>query len=158
MSNSSFSAGGPPDFWAEIRAHDRVTRYRRRGHGVPLLLLYSPGDGPHWPALVRSLGEHYRVIVPEIGETGPDLSCRLAEFLEGLGCPTLSVVGNARFAGAALALLDTGCDQIARVVVVDEAWNEEERTMPLTSLTFLVRPLTDFGRLTVIVRAFLDDG
>ena len=51
--------------WAEVRARDRVTRYRRAGAGRVVLVLGAAGAGdPLWPELLPTLVRDARVITP----------------------------------------------------------------------------------------------
>jgi pimeloyl-ACP methyl ester carboxylesterase len=154
MSNSS-STGHAAETWAEIRAHDRVTRYRRHGSGPPVLLLYASDDGALWPALLEALGDRFRVIVPEIAEAQSDVTCRLAEFLEGLGCARAAVIGNARLGAVALEVAATGTDQIARVVIIAGSAKEAQPVMPSEIPTLRLAADGEVSRILDIVREFL---
>ena len=120
MSNTSvFEAPPQSDSWAEVRAHDRVVRYRRIGTGRPVLALYSPGD-PLWPELLQTLGAGYRLIVPQPPGAGADITPWLAGFLEGLGLSSVRILAADSFSIPALelALLDTA--GISRMVLLAE--------------------------------------
>lgn len=135
MLNSSCSPGAPvQESWAELRAHDRVTRYRRRGAGQPVLVLRASDDSPLWSTLVDALSAAYRVIVPEIEESDRDNPRRLADFLEGLGCSNVIVVADIRFSRATLELAAFASDQIGSVILVVERPNAQPlavRTAPV---------------------------
>jgi hypothetical protein len=109
----------PPDSWAEVRSHDRVTRYRRSGTG-PAVLVLQPADGPGalWPELLPQLEESHRLIVPEAPPAGIDIAHWLADFLEGLGLAPVAVVAADAFCIPVLELVLLGADQVTRVVLV----------------------------------------
>ena len=120
MSNTSvFEPSSSPDAWAEVRAHDRVTRYRRSGAGRPVLVLHSPDDpNPLWPELLETLGAGYRVIMPEPPSAGADVTAWLAGFLEGLGTTSVRIVAADGFCMAALELALLEAVGITRMVLV----------------------------------------
>lgn len=81
--------------WAEVRAHDRVMRYRRSGVGRAVLVLRSPEDPePLWPELLEALGAGYRLIVPDPPPGDADVAGWLAGFLEGLGASNVRILGR----------------------------------------------------------------
>ena len=105
--------------WAEVRARDRVVRYRRTGTG-PIVLLLSREDTRLRDALVSSLAERFRLLDPDLAGTDRKVAECLAEFLEGLGTTTVNVVAVGRFCIPALELALRDGDQIDRVVLVPE--------------------------------------
>jgi len=107
--------------WAEVRARDRVVRYRRTGTG-PIVLLLAHEDTRLRDGLVRTLSENFRLLDPDMAETEIKVAECLAEFLEGLGTTTVNVVAVGRFCIPAieLALRDGGGDQIDRVVLIPD--------------------------------------
>ena len=108
-----------PEAWAEVRANDRVMRYRRAGTGRAVIVLYSPSDpGPPWPELVEGLGEGFRLILPEPPDAEADIAEWLADFLEGLGMSNIGIVAADRFCVPTLELTLLGVDQVARIVLV----------------------------------------
>lgn len=105
--------------WAEVRANDRVVRYRRTGTGRTIVVLLSPNSRkPPWPELIEALGSRFRVIFPEPPAADPDVSDWLADFLEGLGTSNIGIVAADRFCMPTLELTLLGLDQVARVVLV----------------------------------------
>ena len=111
----------PPDSWAEIRSHDRVTRYRRSGTG-PAVLVLQPADGPGalWPELLHELEERHRLVIPEAPPPGIDIARWLADFLEGLGLSPVAVVAADELCIPVLELALLGADQVTRVVLVPD--------------------------------------
>src|SRR6185503_13188725 len=94
-----------PETWAEVRAHHRVTRYRRSGAGRALLLLRSNEEAEAlWPELLDALHEAFRLIMPEVPPEGGDAADWLADFMEGLGMPNVCVVASDTLALPALEL------------------------------------------------------
>ena len=75
------------DGWCEVRAHQRVIRYRRIGDGPAPMLLLLDGDAltSHWPELTRTLSASFRVVVPDF-EGGLDDAANVVRcLLDGLG-------------------------------------------------------------------------
>jgi hypothetical protein len=112
-----------PEAWAEVRANDRVMRYRRAGTGRAVIVLYSANDPqPPWPALVDALvdalGAGFRLILPEPPDADADIAEWLADFLEGLGMSNIGIVAAGRFCIPTLELTLLGVDQVARIVLV----------------------------------------
>jgi hypothetical protein len=119
MPNLSIDLPRAPGDWAEVRANDRVMRYRRTGTGraIVLLLLPTHMKAP-WPELIESLGSRFRVIFPEPPAGDTDITDWLADFLEGLGMSNVGIVAAERFCIPTLELTLLGLDQVARVVLV----------------------------------------
>ncbi len=120
MPNSSLSAPSPTiESWAEVRAHDQVMRYRRSGTGRPVLVHHSP-EGPDslWPELLTTLGNGYRLIVPEPPAPDVDVTAWLTSFLEGLGTTSVRIVAADRFCIPALELALLEAVGITRMVLV----------------------------------------
>ena len=108
-----------PESWAEVRSHDHVMRYRRSGTGPAVLLLRSPDEpGTLWPHLADELASRFRLIVPEAPAAGTGIARWLADFLEGLGLPSVAVIAADVFCIPALELALLGGDQVSRVVLV----------------------------------------
>jgi hypothetical protein len=105
--------------WAEVRARDRVVRYRRTGTG-PIVLLLAHEDTRLRDGLVRAMSENFRLLDPDISETEIKVAECLAEFLEGLGTTTVNVVAVGRFCIPALELALRDGDQIGRVVLIPD--------------------------------------
>jgi hypothetical protein len=125
MSNGSTAGTPAPEQLAEVHAHDRVMRYRRRGAGPPVLVLatLAPAQGaaePLWPELLDALAARHRLLVPEL-PAGADLGEWLADFLEGLGLGSVTLVAAGPFCGAALELALLAADQVARVLLVADS-------------------------------------
>lgn len=105
--------------WAEIRAHERVMRYRRTGTGRASIVLCSPDDPQApWPDLVHALGARFRLLLPEPPGADTDIAEWLADFLEGLGMSNIGIVAADRFCMPALELTLLGVDQVGRIVLV----------------------------------------
>lgn len=108
-----------PETWAEVRAGDRVTRYRRAGTGPIVLLLHRLGEHDGlWPELPSALARGARVVTPELAPDAPDVADRLLGFLEGLGASEVGVVAAAPFCAAALDLALRDGGPVGRTVLV----------------------------------------
>jgi hypothetical protein len=106
--------------WAEVRASDRVMRYRRSGAGPTVLLLgTAEGPSPVSTELLQALGARCRLIAPEIPPNA-NVTVWLSEFLEGIGtCPvTILAANSACMPAIELALRDLG--QIKRLVLIPD--------------------------------------
>ena len=119
MPNLTLELPRPAAEWAEVRANDRVMRYRRAGTGraIVLLLVSTPLEAP-WPELTASLGSRFRLIFPEPPSADTDVTHWLGDVLEGLGMANIGIVAAERFCIPTLELTLLGLDQVARVVLV----------------------------------------
>src|SRR5687767_9576568 len=91
---------------AEVRAHDRVMRYRRWGSGPLLLVLGAESPDAFWPGLPERLAAQFKVIVPEVPSDAPDAVPWLDCLLDGLGASDIAVVAGIRHRATALALAE----------------------------------------------------
>ena len=149
MSNPNSLAALSSDPWSEVRAHDRVMRYRRTGMG-PAVLLVAPCDSAEsfWADLPTFLASRFRVIVPEIHTCPrPDESVVLTCFLEGLGTPRVAIVAAGELCMPSLELALRNPEQIARLVLVSEGASDGSAVdgalttyTPLASVPLLVVP------------------
>ena len=107
------------DGWAEVRAHDRVVRYRRSGAGPAVLLLQpaSPAQSL-WPELFELVASGARLIVPEPPANDAEVEEWLSALFEGLGLRNTTIVAADGFCIAALERALLSPEQIARVVMV----------------------------------------
>ena len=106
--------------WSEVRANDRVMRYRRSGTGAAVLLV-APCDGGDalWADLPAYLSSRFRLIVPEIQSCPrPDESVVLQCFLEGLGTPRVAIVAANELCMPSLELALRNPDQVSHLVLV----------------------------------------
>ena len=113
--------------WAEVRANDRVMRYRRTGTGRAIVVLLPGGPKPPWPELTDALRSRFRVLLPEPPEADCDIADWLADFLEGLGTSNVRIVAADRFCIPILELTLLGLDQVARVALVPRGPGGEHR-------------------------------
>jgi hypothetical protein len=119
MPKLSFEDTVRAETWAEVRAHDRVMRYRRRGTGRAIIALYSSYEPQSaWPELIDALGARFRLILPEPPDGDADIAEWLADFVEGLGTPNIGIVAADRFCIPTLELTLLGVDQVVRIVLV----------------------------------------
>jgi hypothetical protein len=105
--------------WAEVRAHDRVVRYRRSGAGPAVLLLQpvSPA-APLWDEFSDMIGEGRRLIVPDPPADELEVEAWLSALLEGLGVRNITVVATEGFCIAALERALLSPEQVGRVIMV----------------------------------------
>jgi hypothetical protein len=106
--------------WCELRAHDRIIRYRCSGAGRSLIVLGSDGS-PFWAVLMAGLDGRFRVILPEAPPEDAELGGWLASLLEGLGTSSIRVIAGDRFQLPAIAIAHEEPDQVSCVVLVSEA-------------------------------------
>jgi pimeloyl-ACP methyl ester carboxylesterase len=113
------SSASPIAPLAEVRAHDRVMRYRREGAGRPLVVLRTAsGAGAVWPELDAQLAARFRVITPEIPAGCTDVARWLVGFLEGLGIDRVVLVATDACCLAAIELVLLDAAQIDRLVLL----------------------------------------
>jgi hypothetical protein len=116
------------DAWAEVRARENVTRYRRSGAGQAVLLLDRTGNASLWPELLHVLGANFRVIAPEIPSGYANHATWIPEFLEGLGAASVTVVAASDFVVPALDLALRDVHQVTRLVLVPDGESDEPAT------------------------------
>lgn len=127
MAKPLISVYAAVDAAAEVRAHDRVVRYRRSGtRGPNLLMLAADPSSDLWPELPRLLAERFRLLMPELPETGADATQSLRCLLDGLGSTGISVLAAGRYCDAALALALAGDESVGRLVLVPELTGEAD--------------------------------
>lgn len=133
---------------AEVRAGDRVMRYRRMGSGRPVVLVGGTTAGDSlWPGLADVLARQFRVIVPETPSSGDDFACWLGDFLEGLGMSEVGLVASDAFCASAIDLVLRDADRVGRVVVVRGGCGPSAGMGELaTSLDATPVPLLTIGR------------
>jgi pimeloyl-ACP methyl ester carboxylesterase len=120
MSNAPIVAAPiEPAAWAEVRAHDRVVRYRRSGAGPAVLLLQPASSStPLWPEVLEVLADGRRVIVPDPPANDGEAEEWLSALLEGLGVRNIIVVATDSFCLAALERALLSPEQIARMIMI----------------------------------------
>jgi hypothetical protein len=162
MSNTPASAIATSEPWAEVRASDRVMRYRRSGAGPTLLLLGGTAESPTISTeLVAALGARFRVIVPEI--TGESVTTWITEFLEGLGTCEVAILAADHLCMPVIELAFRGIDQIKRLVLIpdgeaDDSTSEGAITAAVGSPpipVLIVRPGLSVGEALPLVTSFL---
>jgi hypothetical protein len=120
MSNAP-TVAKPQDLegWAEVRAHDRVVRYRRSGAG-PVVLLLQPAAAiaPIWPELLDVIAAGTRLVIPEPPMSDIEVEDWLSALLEGSGMRNTTIVATEGFCIAALERTLLSPEQIARVIIV----------------------------------------
>lgn len=120
MSNTPATAPATPEPWAEVRASDRVMRYRRSGTGPTLLLLGADAESsPLSTELVAALGARFRVIIPDV-PTPAGVTEWVAEFLEGLGTCEVAILAANHLCMPAIELAFRGIEQIKRLVLIPD--------------------------------------
>jgi hypothetical protein len=140
--------------WSEVRANDRVMRYRRSGTGAAVLLV-APCDGGDalWADLPAYLSSRFRLIVPEIRSCPrPDESVVLQCFLEGLGTPRIAIVAANELCMPSLEVALRNPDQISHLVLVPGGESDGSTvdgtlmtSAPLESVPLLIVPRSVAG-------------
>ena len=102
---------------AEVRAHDRVMRYRRAGAGRPLIILRGSADAL-WPELDAHLVTRHRVVTPALPPDCADLAAWVGGFLEGVGLERVTLIATDPCCLAALELALLDGQRIERLVLV----------------------------------------
>jgi hypothetical protein len=127
MTQPLLSVHSPAGASAEVRAHDRVVRYRRSGvSGPSLLLLAADSASDLWPEFPRLLAERFRLLMPDLPESVADATQSLRCLLDGLGSTAASVLAAGRYCDAALALAFAGHEGVGRLVLVPNVTEDAE--------------------------------
>jgi len=126
MPNAPTSAQKDLDGWAEVRAHDRVVRYRRMGAG-PAVLLVQPHSSltPLWPEFLELIGRGSRLMIPDPPANDIEVEEWLGALLEGLGMRNVTVVATDGFCIAALERAMLSPEQVARVILISSGRGSE---------------------------------
>lgn len=87
---------------AAVLAGGTETPYRRAGTGRPVLLLVSGSAPDASEELFRALSQSFRVIMPELPDTGDpgELAQWLRDVIDGLGLVSPVIVVDPQSAGA----------------------------------------------------------
>jgi pimeloyl-ACP methyl ester carboxylesterase len=154
-------------FRAVVRAGATVTSYERTGAGDPVLLLVGPDEDiatPFWQAIRKAIGAQFRLVVPDTGPTGGDLSGWLGTFLDGLGVEAASFVADEKVGVAVIGFALLTPDRVSRLVLVssgcpdvpdlDGAVGDRKSTHPL----LVVRAQGDPDAVAASVVRFLAGG
>jgi 2-hydroxymuconate-semialdehyde hydrolase len=126
-----------PEAGRIIDVHGIATNYHDWGDGPPVLLIHGSGPGvsawANWRTVLPGLSQHRRVIAPDLlgfgytqrparGRYGPDHWLEhLLGFLDALGLPQVSVVGNSLGGALALRLATTAPERVDRLVLMGSA-------------------------------------
>src|SRR5688572_17143700 len=113
MRHSSESAAAGDEATAEVRANNRVMRYRRSGAGTALLLLSAWDD--LWPEFPALLAQHFRLVIPDLPDDDAEVAAVLHSLLEGLGGVAVPVIAAGRRRAAASQLATSDGDYVSRV-------------------------------------------
>src|SRR5687768_1279732 len=108
------------DGWCEVRAHNRVMRYRRAGMGSVILMLGVDSLVPIWPELPRLLTTQFRTIVPDLPQGVDDAAEWLSSLLDGLGIGGAAVLAAEPYRATALELAVADRERVRQVVLVHD--------------------------------------
>ena len=139
--------------WCELRAHDRIIRYRCSGAGRSLLVLGGTVATPDWMALLGGADGGFRVITPEIPAEDTDLPSWVGALLEGLGTPRMGLIASERFRTSALEIARSDPDQVACMVLLSDHPEVADAQVPV----LVVDPSQPAG-IESRVRDFLGSG
>ena len=116
----------------ELQIHGNLVRYAQSGKTGPVLLLIHgiASRASHWERSMEVLGEHYRVIAPDL--LGHGLSakprgdysvgahaCGLRDLLAALGHDRVTVVGHSLGGGIAMQFAYQFPERVERLALVD---------------------------------------
>lgn len=149
------SLAAAPDTTAEVRAHERVVRYRRSGATGPTLVLVAADPGTDlWPDFSRLLAERYRVINPDLPDPA-DAAKALRGLLEGLGCMAVPLIAAGRYCDAALELALERHESVGRLLLVPELSDDEGLGAEIAALgsTVVTAPLHVISRRLPVAEA-----
>jgi hypothetical protein len=163
MSNTPATAIATSEPWAEVRASDRVMRYRRSGTGSTLLLLGASAESSSISTeLVAALGARFRVIVPDVPARA-SVTDWIAEFLEGLGTCEVAILAANHLCMPTIELAFRGIEQIKRLVLIpdgepDDSTSEGAITAAVGAPAIpvlIVRPGLGADQVLPLVTSFL---
>ena len=145
---------------------DRIA-YRDEGTGETLLLVHGmAGSSQTWRELIPQLAEHYRVIAPDL--LGHGLSDKpnsdytlggyavwLRDFMDALGVPRATVVGQSLGAGIAMQFAYQHRQRCERLILIGGSGLETELSLPLRLLSApgaelvlpMVAPVRDVAKM-----------
>jgi 2-hydroxy-6-oxo-octa-2,4-dienoate hydrolase len=123
-----------PEVGASIEAHGLRTNYLEAGEGDPVVLVHGSGPGvsayANWRLTIPALSRRLRVLAPDLVGFGfserpadqvYDLDAwtdQLLGFLDALGLPRASIVGNSFGGAIALALATRRPERVDRLVLM----------------------------------------
>ena len=108
------------DGWCEVRAHNRVMRYRRAGTGSVILMLGVESLVLIWPELPRLLTADFRTIVPDLPKEVDEATGWLSSLLDGLGIGRTAVLAAEPYHSTARALAVADREKVRHVVLVHD--------------------------------------
>lgn len=132
----------------EIQIHGNLVRYAQAGESGPVLLLIHgiASRATHWDAVMQVLGEHYRVIAPDL--LGHGLSakprgdyslgahaCGLRDLLAALGHDRVTVVGHSLGGGIAMQFAYMFPERVERLALIDAGGLGPEVSIALRAAT-----------------------
>lgn len=132
-----------------LLAAEHQTNYHEVGQGKPLFLLHGSGPGvsgwTNWKGVMNELGQHFRVIVPDIAGFGftefkednkYDIKLwvrHLTGIMDALGIEKASFVGNSFGGALAVGLALFNKSRVDRLVLLGTPAGEFEQTPGLRS-------------------------
>lgn len=104
---------------AEVRVGDRVTRYVRRGSGLPVIIIgLNDESGPVCARLAAALLDGVRLIAPEPTVSPADFVPWLRGFVEGIGATSAAVIVGGIWWAAAAELQCGGAGDFRALIIV----------------------------------------
>jgi len=109
-----------------MRVGDHVTRYVRRGSGLPVVII-GTDEEPHavWAALAAALVDGVRVIAPEAPVAPGEFVTWLRGFVEGLGVSSAVVIVGGAWCAAAVELLTSEAGDFRALVFIPTRGTDE---------------------------------
>jgi pimeloyl-ACP methyl ester carboxylesterase len=148
------------DSWCEVRAHQRVIRYRRIGDGpAPMLLLLDGSSlAAHWPELTQALAAGFRVVIPQLAGGVDDTPAVVRCLLDGLGASGVAVIATGLYSEVAMALATGDEEQVGSLVLVSDEEIQSESPVPLLLLSRRLTLEAAFTRIHRFLRGGLPPG
>ena len=106
------------DCWSEIRTSDQIIRYHRVGSGHTVVVLAQEQEiCPNVAQALTGAG-NLRLIMPELPVEHVHVAGWVADFLEGIGATSVSLLATSSFCIDAIELAMSASEQIERLVLV----------------------------------------
>ena len=117
-----------------MRVGDHVTRYVRRGSGPPVVVVGANADqNGVWAPLVDALAGNYRIIIPQLPRSEPDVASWLRSFIEGIGLSSVALIAGRDAQLPAISLAAADDFTVRKLVLVGDGESNNSNATSLDS-------------------------